>query len=520
MDNSKKGNNSNRKVANNRISVEGIVPPQAVDIEEVVLGAIMLESSCLNLIVSDLSFELFYKEQNGLICEAILQLFSSNDAVDIMTVTQQLKKNGNLERVGGAYYVTTLTNRVASSAHVEFHLRILQQKNLERNLLKLSYETINRVSSGSEDVFDVYAGVINNVDNAMNAISKREISKVDDISDKLIVESVRVLNTGEKSGVPTGLREVDLITNGWQKTDLIIIAGRPAMGKTSVAICFAIKPAVELNKAVLVFSLEMSKAQLVGRIQSYYSEIDVSRIVKKQLSFDEIQHVESASRILKGKPLFIDDTPALSVFELKAKSRRMKREHDIELIVVDYLQLMRSGLNLNSREQEVAEISKSLKALAKELDIPVIALSQLSRKVEDRSDKKPLLSDLRESGSIEQDADMVIFTYRPDYYGIETYSIGGFDMPSQDLMMLLIEKHRNGTIGEVPLTFQGKYTRVINHVPPTIHIPQAISGKQDEIKKDNNKLEDDESPVVVSQGALTANTAFFNEKKTDEDAPF
>jgi replicative DNA helicase len=263
------------------------------------------------------------------------------------------------------------------------------------------------------------------------------------------------------------LERIDNLTNGWQKSDLIIIAGRPAMGKTALAMNLALSPAVNDDKAVLVFSLEMSKEQLVGRLESLLSEIDVSRIIKKQLKEEEIVDLDNKCAPLYKCPIYIDDTPNISLLELKSKARKMHLENKIELIVIDYLQLMRSGYRVGNREQEIAEISRGLKSLAKELNVPVIALSQLSRVVESRADKKPLLSDLRESGQIEQDADMVVFCYRPEYYEIETYDIGSEQLNTDGLFMLIWAKHRNGELGEVPLTFIKSCTKVINYQQPT-----------------------------------------------------
>jgi replicative DNA helicase len=290
-----------------------------------------------------------------------------------------------------------------------------------------------------------------------------EIKRVGSIHEELIKQSMVLLNSGRKSGVPTGLTMVDNVTNGWQKSDLIILAGRPGMGKTTAAVSMCIYPAI-LNKIpVAFFSLEMSSEQVVSRMQSFMSGVNVSKIVKKQMTEDEISQVQVNSKELVDAPIYIDDTPNISLLELKGKCRKMVKENKIELVVVDYLQLMRSGLKTRSREEEIAEISRGLKSLAKELNIPVIALSQLSRNVESRGDKKPMLQDLRESGQIEQDADMVVFCYRPEYYGIEEYEVGSSSFQTDGLFMLLIAKHRNGELGEVPLTFIATQTKLTNY---------------------------------------------------------
>jgi replicative DNA helicase len=272
-----------------------------------------------------------------------------------------------------------------------------------------------------------------------------------------------MLDSKQKSGVATGLNALDNVTNGWQESDLIIIAGRPAMGKTAVAISMLMHPSLDLNNAVAIFSLEMSNEQLVSRMQSLLSGVNVSKIVKKQLTNDEITQISVNAKQLTDSKIFVDDTPNISLLDLKGKARKLKKEHDIKLIVIDYLQLMRSGLKISNREQEIAEISRGLKGLAKELNIPVIALSQLSRSVESRSDKKPMLQDLRESGQIEQDADMVLFCYRPEYYNIDQYEVDGTTFDAHGLFMFIIAKHRNGELGEIPLKFIHEQTKITNH---------------------------------------------------------
>lgn len=434
--------------------------PSAEDLEAAVLGAIMLERDALETVISDFSEGLFYNQSNRLVAKAIMQLFNENEIIDILTVSNRLKTNRDLVSVGGHYYVAQLTARVASTANIDYHVKILQQKYLGRYVVEKCQKTTNKILRYDGDVFDIYAELQAELDDALKSVMRYEISDVNKIHQALIKESLDVANSGGASGVPTGLRMVDNLTNGWQKTDLIIVAGRPGMGKTALAVSLALYPSVEQNKPIAIFSLEMSKKQLMGRMQSFYSEIDVSRIVKKQLDVSEIRHIETSCQKLNKAPLYIDDTPNISLIELKSKCRKLVREKHIEMIVIDYLQLMRSGLDIQSREQEVSAISRGLKSLAKELDVPIIALSQLARAVEQSQDKKPMLSHLRESGSIEQDADMVIFCYRPEYYKIETYEIGNESMSTAGLFMAIIEKHRNGALGEIPLRFIAEQTKI------------------------------------------------------------
>jgi replicative DNA helicase len=441
----------------------GKTTPQARDLEEAVLGAIMLESYVAENIIAELSEDLFYSDANKKICKAILELSRLNKPIDILTVTNQLKQDGTLDICGGAYYIVELTNRVATAANVEFHLRILQQEALRRKLISVCTMAVKMSYDSTEDVFDVHAKTLTDLESSVAELLKYHSEDVGSIHKKILEQSERILEKGISSGVQSGLRMLDNVTNGWQKSDLIIVAGRPGMGKTAIAVSVVMHPSIYRKKPTAFFSLEMSKEQLVSRMQSNLSKVDVSRIVKKQMSKMEIDKVRDDCHPLEDAPIYIDDSPNISMIDLKSKSRKLVRDMGVELIVIDYLQLMRSGLNIQNREQEIAEISRGLKGLAKELKIPIIALSQLSRTVESRSDKKPMLSDLRESGQIEQDADMVIFCYRPEYYAIETYEVGGEQFASEGLFMCIVAKHRNGELGEIPLRFIGNQTKVTNY---------------------------------------------------------
>jgi len=444
-------------------SFDGKIPPQDIELEKSILGTILIDRNAMDIVSSDFSIELFFDMKHRSVAHAMLLLYSKNEPIDILTITNELKTLGTLEESGGASYVSQLTSRIASSSNFEYHFRILQQSALKRVLIQVCGNTLQQVWNPEEDVFDVFNDTQLNLENALKAVMTYQIQQVGDLHAKNIEESTAVALGGHKSGVTTGLTMLDNVTNGWQKTDLIILAGRPSMGKTAAAISMAMYPTIQDNIPVGIFSLEMSSQQLVARMESFLSGVNVGAIVKKQVSLQEIEQISALCKDLKDAPMYIDDTPNLSLLEFKGKARKLVREKGVQMIIIDYLQLMRSGMRTQSREQEIAEISRGLKAIAKELDIPVIALSQLSRSVEQRGgDKKPILSDLRESGQIEQDADMVIFCYRPEYYAIEEYEVGGETFPTNGLFMLLVAKHRNGELGEIPLEFIHEQTKVTN----------------------------------------------------------
>ncbi len=455
--------NSQRRVtkstANQQLMDIGKMPPQAVELEEAVLGALMLEKDALTNVIDILKPQAFYKDSNSRIFHAIEQLFVRSEPVDILTVTQELKKTGELDIVGGAYYITQLTNRVASAANAEFHARIVAQKFIQRELIRISTKTINDAYEDGSDVFDL----LDNAEKNLFSIVEGNIKKNYDKMSTLIKNALTQIeetqkNKGSFSGVPSGLTQLDRLTAGWQKSDLVIIAARPAMGKTALVLTMARNAAVDFQKPVAIFSLEMSSLQLVTRLIASESELSSEKLKKGTLEDHEWQQLNDKIKKLAEAPLFIDDTPGLSVFELRAKARRLKEQHGIKLIIVDYLQLMTAGgEGKGNREQEIATISRSLKGLAKELEIPVIALSQLSRAVETRGgDKRPQLSDLRESGAIEQDADMVMFIHRPEYYNI-TEDENGTD--TRGMAELIIAKHRNGPVDSAKTRYIGQFTK-------------------------------------------------------------
>lgn len=443
--------------------VLGKLPPQAVDLEEAVLGALMLEVDALSAVIDILKPDVFYKESHQIIFASIRNLFQKSEPVDLLTVTAELRKTGQLEFVGGAFYVTELTNRVASAANIEFHARIISQKFIQRELIKISTEVINKAYEDTTDVFELLDEAEKNLFEVTENNLKRGSENMSDLIRQSLEELEKIKDVeGGLTGVPTGFKVLDEVTSGWQKADLIIVAARPGMGKTAFIMSCARNAAVDFKRPVAIFSLEMSSVQLVNRLISGEAELESSKLRKGNLERHEWQQLHSKIGKLADAPIYIDDTPALSVFDLRAKARRLKSQYDIQLLIVDYLQLMRGNVDNkgSNREQEIGTISRSLKAIAKELNIPVIALSQLSRKVEERGGvKRPILSDLRESGSIEQDADMVIFLNRPEYYGLVQDEEGN---STKDLAEVIIAKHRNGSIEDVKLSFLNKYVKFAN----------------------------------------------------------
>lgn len=439
----------------------GKVPPQAVELEEAVLGALMLEKDALTSVIDILKVESFYKEAHKVIFQAILDLFTESQPIDLLTVTTQLRKNGALEVAGGAFYITELTSKVASAANIEFHARIITEQSIKRDLIRISSTIQKDAFEETTDVFEL----LDAMEQSLFEISEKNIRKNYSDMRSIMRDAIIELESRKNqkdglTGVPSGFTALDRVTSGWQKSDLVIIAARPAMGKTAFVLSVLRNAAVDHNRPVAIFSLEMSSVQLVNRLISAEAELDSDKIKKGSLADHEWAQLVHKTAKLSKAPLFVDDTPALSILELRAKCRKLKAQHDIQMVVVDYLQLMsgdsKGGFGGN-REQEIASISRALKKIAKELSIPVIALSQLSRAVETRGgDKRPQLSDLRESGAIEQDADMVMFLYRPEYYGI-TEDEGGAS--TAGVGEVIIAKNRNGSLENIKLRFIGRFTK-------------------------------------------------------------
>jgi len=474
----------------------GKLPPQALEIEEAVLGALMLEKDALSTVIDILKPESFYKDSHQEIYKAIQVLFNNSEPVDILTVTNQLRKDGKLEFAGGAYYVTQLTSKVNSAANIETHARIITQQSIKRELIRIASEVHRDAYEDTVDVFDLLDKTEQSLFDVSETNIRRNYADMRSIMKEAMVElEARKMHKDGLTGVPSGFSNLDRITNGWQKSDLIIIAARPGMGKTAMVVTAMRNAAVDFEKPVAIFSLEMSSIQLVNRLISAEAELESEKIKKGNLAEFEWEQLVHKTAKLTSAPIFIDDTPALTIFELRAKSRRLKAQHDVQLIIVDYLQLMSGDSSKNSggnREQEIASISRALKNLAKELEVPVIAISQLSRAVETRGgDKRPQLSDLRESGSIEQDADMVMFLYRPEYYGITEDESG---LPTAGMAEMIIAKHRNGSLDSIPLKFVAKYTKFLD---PDIQHLSGFPGKGgtmtfgSRINEDKPDLDDD-----------------------------
>ncbi|MGL5620493.1 MAG: replicative DNA helicase [Tannerellaceae bacterium] len=442
----------------------GKLQPQAKELEEAVLGALMLEKDAYSIVSEILKPESFYEKSHQMIYSSIVDLAASQRPIDMLTVTEQLKKRGELDLVGGPFYIAQLTSRVASSAHIEYHSRIIAQKYLARELISFTSHVQTKAFDETIDVDDL----MQEAEGKLFEISQRNVKKDTTQINPIIKEAIELLQTAASrdtglSGLRTGFDGLDKITSGWQNSDLIIIAARPAMGKTAFVLSMAKNMAVNNGSPVALFSLEMSNVQLVNRLIVNVCEIPGEKNKSGQLAPYEWEQLDFKIKELYDAPIFVDDTPSLSVFELRTKARRLVREHGIRCIIIDYLQLMNaSGMNFGSREQEVSMISRSLKGLAKELNIPIIALSQLNRGVENRQGhegKRPQLADLRESGAIEQDADMVCFIHRPEYYKITEDERGNSLI---GLAEIIIAKHRNGATGDVRLRFKNEFAKFMN----------------------------------------------------------
>ncbi len=498
--------------------VYGKVPPQAKDLEEAVLGAIMLEKNAFDAVIEILKPECFYVEAHQRIFQSMQSLANKSQPIDILTVVEELRFKEELEMVGGPYYVTKLTNTVVSSANIEAHARIILQKFIQRELIRISGEIIGDAYEDSTDVFDL----LDDAESKLFEITNNHLRKNFDTIDSVLVKTIqRIEDLRHKnediSGVPSGFQSLDKVTYGWQNTDLIILAARPAVGKTAFALNLARNAVMSAAKPtpVALFSLEMSAGQLVQRILSAESEIWLEKIARGKLEEHEMKQLYARGiQRLAQAPLYIDDTPALNIFELRAKCRRLKNKHNIGLIIIDYLQLMSgTGENRNSnREQEISNISRNLKALAKELSVPIIALSQLSREVEKRGakdgTKMPQLSDLRESGAIEQDADLVMFMYRPEYYDITQNEMGE---NNRGETIVRIAKHRNGMLDTIKL-------RALLHIQKFVEDDGSSFGG-------GTGLPGNWKPVPDSEGGDTAKLYIqtgskMNDLPEDEENPF
>ncbi|MEO6538449.1 MAG: replicative DNA helicase [Ferruginibacter sp.] len=496
----------------------GKVPPQAKDLEEAILGAIMLEKSAWDTVIEILKPECFYVDAHQKIYKAMQGLAIKSLPIDLLTVVEELKVREELDLVGGPYFVTRLTNAVVSSANIDAHSRIVLQKFIQRELIRISGEIIGDAYEDSTDVFDM----LDDAETKLFEITNNHLRKnFDDINTVLVktIQRIEDMRTRQDdiTGVPTGFASLDRITYGWQPTDLIILAARPSVGKTAFALNLARTAALHPTKptAVGFFSLEMSSSQLVQRILSAESEIWLEKIARGKLEEHEMKQLykKGIDRLSKA-PIFIDDSAALNIFELRAKCRRLKNKHNVGMIIIDYLQLMSGSADRNSnREQEISKISRDLKGLAKELQVPIIALSQLSREVEKRKEgnKMPQLSDLRESGAIEQDADMVMFLYRPEYYDITANEFGESNKGETHVK---IAKHRNGSLETIKL-------RALLHIQKFVEDeagsdfntgPAGDGGNWKPVNTGGGV--DDEARMYIQKGSK------MNDGGYDEESPF
>lgn len=508
------------------VSELGKMQPQDVAIEEAVLGALMLEKDAYSIVSDILKPECFYDHANQLIYEAIVALGVKQRPIDMLTVTEQLRLDGNLNEAGGPVRISELTGRVSSAANVEYHARIVAQKYLARELISFSSNISTLAFDDSIDVYDLMQEAEGKLFELSKNTLKRDVVQIDPIISDAIKKIQDASNRKSGlSGLQTGYHALDKITSGWQNSDLIIIAARPAMGKTALVLSMAKNMAVDYNTPIAVFSLEMSNIQLVNRLISNVCEIKGEQIKSGQLTDQEWDILMSRVKQLYTAPIYVDDTPSLSIFELRTKARRLVREHGVKMIIIDYLQLMNAtGMKFGSREQEVSTISRSLKQLAKELDIPIIALSQLNRSVEQRGDdkngKRPQLSDLRESGAIEQDADIVCFIHRPEYYTRSGEDSEGHDI--RGLAEFIIAKHRSGATDTVKLKFVSRFARFENW-NDSIESPNAPTEHVYESRMNSealsNSIPDNVPPPGPDEMPPTGNVDFL--RGNDEgDPPF
>lgn len=438
----------------------GHLQPQAPELEQAVIGALLIETEAYAQVSEILKPECFYDVRHRYIYEAISRLNINQKPSDIFTVVDELERMGVLEESGGRYYVTQLSGMVSSSAHIVYHARIIAQKSLARQLITYTSNIQTKAFDPTQDVDELMQEAEGNLFSLSQQNLKKDYTQIDPvISEAYAMLQKAASRSDGLSGISSGFKDLDKMTSGWQESDLVILAARPAMGKTAFALSMAKNIAIDQGIPLAFFSLEMSNVQLMNRVISNVTEIESEKLKTGQLKPEEWQRLDGRMKQLLGKPLFLDDTPSLSVFELLTKARRLVREHGVKIIMIDYLQLMNaSGMSYGSRQEEVSTISRALKGLAKELGIPILALSQLNRSVENRpdGDKRPQLSDLRESGAIEQDADMVCFIHRPEYYKIYT-DANGRDL--RGMAEIIIAKHRNGAVGDVLLSFRGQFTR-------------------------------------------------------------
>jgi len=460
---------TNRKSTKRNIDIEKLMassnqPPSATEVEMAVLGAMLIDEDAVPKAIEILKPESFFDKRNRIVFESMASLYEANEPIDTVSVYEELKKSDKSDEAGGAAYISKLSQDISSAANIDYHARVVMEKWILRQLISSSMEIASSAYAGNEDVFDL----LDAAETKIFQISEKGIKESFKSMDKAVKEALELIEAIHSKNistfsVPSGFFELDDLLGGFQKSDLIIVASRPSMGKTAFAMSAARNAAIDHNVPVGVFSLEMATIQLATRLISAEARINAHNVRTGKFKAEEGAKISRTVHKLSKAPIYIDDTPAISILELRAKARRLKNEKKIGLIIIDYLQLLSSSVHMESREREISTISRSLKSLAKELNIPVVALSQLNRQLEARSDKKPMLSDLRESGSIEQDADVVLFLYRPEVYNITQYTYGEMNGESTEgIAEVIVGKQRNGPIGEVKLRFIKDYARFEN----------------------------------------------------------
>ncbi len=444
------------------LQMDGRTPPQAVDVEQAVLGAILIDPDAIFKAVDLIDDSCFYKPAHRLLMATIMKMVEKNEAIDMVTLVQELRRTNELEDAGGAHYISELTTRVTTSANIEYHARIVLEKFILRRVISIAGELASEAFEGEDDAFEI----LDKAEKELFQISAERLRKSALSISEILTTAIEKLqhiheNAGGVSGVASSFVDLDKMTGGFQPSDLVIIAARPSMGKTAFAMTVAMNAALKAKKSILVFSLEMSSQSLVERLLYSTAKVDAHLARNGRLPHDDWPKISKAAGKLNEASIYIDDTPGLTVMEIRAKARRLKFEKGIDMIIVDYLQFVHGPKNTQSREQEISAISRSLKMLAKELQVPVLALSQLSRAVESRNPKRPMLSDLRESGAIEQDADVVLFIYRPEFYGEKETEDGA---PAEGMAEIIIGKQRNGPTGTVILQFNKQYAAFDNRI--------------------------------------------------------
>ena len=523
---------NNQEAFEKLTGIDATLPPQAIELEQAVLGALMLERDAIIDVQEYVKAETFYLEEHRLIFKAIQALSFDMKAIDLYTVTERLKAQKELQKVGGAAYLAELTQKVASAAHIEFHAKIIAQKYVQRELIRSATEIERRSYDDEVDVTELIGFAEQEIFRVSEGNVKRSVQAASDILRKALAQIEEASKTaGEYNGVRSGFTDIDAVTLGWQPSDLIIIAARPSMGKTAFVLTMARNMCVELKTPVAFFSLEMSSVQLMNRLIVAETQLNSKDLRTGNLTPAQWTHLESQTVELGRSPLYIDDTPALSVYEFRSKARRLKTQHDIQLIIIDYLQLMTASTpeTRGNREQEVSLISRTLKAIAKELNVPIIALSQLSRNVENRGgSKRPQLSDLRESGAIEQDADVVAFIHRPEYYGLTTDEN---NMPTAGMAEIIIAKHRNGEVTDVPLRFikeQAKFADADSSVTAAVVAQGANYGREEHYDDFSSSANMQQPPMGIAPMGMAGGipsefdlgTPPMGTPKPFDDAPF